>query len=94
MVGFNTFTAKVGQLVKATVDVQPAGTVKADLQWYDGKAWHHSAYIALTKGKGTLNLKASGRGTTRSWRVVVPKMSMNGLPIVATASRAFKLTVR
>jgi hypothetical protein len=94
VVGFNTFTAKVGEVVKATVDVQPAGTVKADLQWYDGKAWRHSAYIPLTKGKGTLNLKASGRGTTRSWRVVVPKMTMNGLPIVATASRTFKLTVR
>ncbi|WP_344845641.1 hypothetical protein [Kribbella ginsengisoli] len=94
VVGFNTFTAKVGQAVKATVDVQPAGTVKADLQWSDGKTWHHGAYIPLTKGKGTLTLKAAGRGTTRSWRVVVPKMTMNGLPIVTTPSRTFKLTVR
>ncbi|NEA31899.1 hypothetical protein [Streptomyces sp. SID13031] len=92
--GFNTLTARVGQLVKTTVDVQPAGTVKADLQWYDGKAWHHGAYVPLTKGKGAFSFKASGRGTTRYWRVVVPKMTMNGLPIVATPSKAFKLTVR
>jgi hypothetical protein len=94
VVGFNTTSASVGQLVKATVNVLPAGSVKADLQWFDGKVWRHGAYIPLTKGKGTLTIKAAGRGTTRSWRVTVPKMTMNGLPIVATASRAFKLTVR
>jgi hypothetical protein len=92
--GFNTATARVGQVVTASVDVQPAGTVKASLQWYDGKVWHHGAYVALTKGKGSFSFKASGRGTTRYWRVVVPKMTMNGLPIVATPSKAFKLTVR
>jgi hypothetical protein len=94
VVGFNTTTAKVGQLIKATVNLLPAGSVKANLQWYDGKVWHHAAYIPLTKGKGTLSLKASGRGTTRSWRVTVPAMSMNGLPILATTSRTFKLAVR
>jgi hypothetical protein len=94
VVGFNTTTAKVGQLIKATVNILPAGSVKANLQWYDGKVWHHAAYIPLTKGKGTLSLKASGRGTTRSWRVTVPAMSMNGLPILATTSRTFKLAVR
>lgn len=92
--GFNTSVAQVGQLVTATVNVLPAGTVKADLQWYDGKIWRHSTYVQLTKGKGTFSFKAAGRGTTRSWRVVVPKMSMNGLPIVATTSGTFKLTVR
>ncbi|NEA31898.1 hypothetical protein [Streptomyces sp. SID13031] len=94
VVGFNTTSARVGQLVKATVNVLPAGTVKASLEWYDGKAWHHGAYIPLTKGKGTLTFKASGRGTTRYWRVTVPKMTMNGLPILATPSRSFKLGVR
>ncbi|MEV6411295.1 hypothetical protein [Kribbella sp. NPDC051718] len=94
VVGFNTTSAKVGQLVKATVNVLPAGTVKANLQWFDGKVWRHAAYIPLTKGKGTLSFKASGRGTTRSWRVTVPAMSMNGLPILATTSRTFKLAVR
>ncbi len=92
--GFNTLTAQVGQVVKTTVDVLPAGTVKSSLQWYDGKVWRHSVYIPLTKGKGTFSFKAAGRGTTRYWRVVVPKMTMNGLPIVATPSKAFKLTVR
>ncbi|WP_433015446.1 hypothetical protein [Kribbella sp. CA-294648] len=92
--GFNTSTATVGQIVKTTVDVLPAGTVKADLQWYDGKVWRHATYISLTKGKGTFSFKAAGRGTSRYWRVVVPKMTMNGLPIVATPSKAFKLTVR
>ncbi|WP_026163714.1 hypothetical protein, partial [Kribbella catacumbae] len=61
----------------------PAGTVKAGLQWYDGKAWRHSTYIPLTKGKGTFSFKAAGRGTTRYWRVAVPKMSYYGKPIVA-----------
>jgi hypothetical protein len=91
--GFNTFTAKVGQVVKLTVEVRPAGTVKGDLQVWDGKVWRHAGYVPLVKGKGTLSVKAAGRGTTRSWRVVVPKMMYNGLPIVATPSRAFKLTV-
>ncbi|MDX6281647.1 MAG: hypothetical protein QOH03_2718 [Kribbellaceae bacterium] len=92
--GFNTTTAPVGQVVKATVSVLPAGSVKADLQWLDGKVWRHAGYVPLVKGKGALSFKASGRGITRSWRVVVPRMSMSGLPIVATPSRAFKLTVR
>jgi hypothetical protein len=92
--GFNTTTAQAGQVIKATVSVLPAGSVKADLQWLDGKVWRHAGYVPLVKGKGALSFKASGRGTTRSWRVVVPKMTMNGLPIVATPSRAFKLTVR
>ena len=92
--GFNTLTAQVGQILRTTVEVRPAGAVKASLQWYDGKVWHHAAYIPLTKGKGTLNVKAAGRGTTRYWRVAVPKMTYNGLPIVTTGSRAFKLTVR
>ncbi|MEV8378591.1 hypothetical protein AB0P21_37980 [Kribbella sp. NPDC056861] len=94
VVGFNTATAKVGQVVKTTVSVLPAGSVKASLQWYDGKVWHHSTYIQLTKGKGTFSFKAAGRGTTRYWRVTVPKMTMNGLPILATPSRSFKLAVR
>ena len=68
--------------------------MKADLQWYDGKVWRHSTYVPLTKGTGTFSFKAAGRGTTRSWRVIVPKMTMNGLPIVATTSGTFKLTVR
>jgi hypothetical protein len=91
---FNKRTAKVGQAVKLAVEVRPAGSVKADLQWWDGKAWRHGAYVPLVKGTGTLNLKASGRGTTRSWRVVVPKMSYYGKPILATASQVFKLTVQ
>ncbi|WP_040454773.1 hypothetical protein, partial [Kribbella catacumbae] len=37
----------------------------------------------LTKGKGTFSFKAAGRGTTRYWRVAVPKMSYYGKPIVA-----------
>jgi hypothetical protein len=90
---FNKHSAKAGEVVKVAVSVHPEGTVRADLQWWDGKVWHHGAYIPLTKGKGALNIKASGRGTTRSWRVVVPKMTYNGLPILATGSRAFKLTV-
>ncbi|WBQ04612.1 hypothetical protein [Kribbella sp. CA-293567] len=93
-VGFTTNTAQVGQVVKLAVKVLPAGTVKASLQSYDGKVWRHSTYVPLTKGVGTYSFKAAGRGTTRYWRVVVPKMTMNGLPIVATTSKAFKLTVR
>jgi hypothetical protein len=91
--GFNTLNARVGQVITATVRIRPEPTLKASLQWYDGKVWHHGAYIPLTKGQGTLALKAAGRGTTRYWRVAVPKMSFNGKPIVATGSRAFKLTV-
>jgi hypothetical protein len=90
---FNKRTAQVGQVVKLVVDVRPAGTVKADLQVWDGKVWRHAGYVPLVKGKGTLNVKAAGRGTTRSWRVVVPKMSYYGKPILATPGRTFKLAV-
>ncbi|MFI5712802.1 hypothetical protein [Kribbella sp. NPDC051620] len=90
---FNKRAAQVGQVVKLVVDVRPAGTVKADLQVWDGKVWRHAGYVPLVNGKGTLNVKAAGRGTTRSWRVVVPKMSYYGKPILATAGRTFKLAV-
>jgi hypothetical protein len=92
--GFNTSTAAVSQPVKATVSIQPATTGTADLQWYDGTRWRHSSYISLVNGKGTTTFKAAGRGTTHSWRVVTPALTYNGLPIVATSSQAFKLTVR
>ncbi|GAA0941356.1 hypothetical protein GCM10009554_32910 [Kribbella koreensis] len=90
---FNKRSATVGQVVKLAVWIKPEATVRADLQWWDGKVWHHGAYVQLVKGKGALNVKASGRGTTRSWRVLVPKMSYYGKPIEATGSRAFKLAV-
>ncbi|MEU4193566.1 hypothetical protein AB0E69_16825 [Kribbella sp. NPDC026611] len=93
-VGFNTSVAQVGQPVTTTVSIQPAATVRADLQWYDGKLWRHATYIPLTNGKGTFTFKAAGRGTTRSWRVITPAMTMNGQPIAATTSPIFKLTVR
>jgi hypothetical protein len=90
---FNKRTALVGQVVKLAVDVRPAGSVKADLQVWDGKLWRHAGYVPLVKGTGTLYVKAAGRGTTRSWRVVVPKMTYYGKPILATTSQVFKLAV-
>ncbi|MEU4395127.1 hypothetical protein [Kribbella sp. NPDC023855] len=50
--------------------------------------------IALVNGKGTVSFKASGRGTTKNWRIAVPAMTYNGLPIAATVSRTFPLSVR
>ncbi|WP_020387730.1 hypothetical protein [Kribbella catacumbae] len=51
-------------------------------------------YIPLTNGKGTASFKAAGSGTTRNWRITVPAMTYNGLPIVATVSKVFPLAVR
>lgn len=92
--GFNTSTALVSQPVKATVSILPATTGKAALQWYDGARWRTSSYISLVNGKGATTFKAAGRGTTHSWRVVTPVLTNNGLTIVATTSRTFKLSVR
>jgi hypothetical protein len=92
--GFNKSTAQVGQLVQATVTVKPAGGGKASLQWLDGKVWRTTAYIPLSKGVGKLSIKASGRGTTKTWRVALPQLTWYGKTIIATTSTPFKLTVR
>ncbi|MEV6411297.1 hypothetical protein [Kribbella sp. NPDC051718] len=92
--GLTTSNAKVGQVVKAVVSVKPAGGGKASLQWLDGKVWRTTAYIPLVKGKGTLSFKASGRGTTRNWRVAIPQLTWYGKTIIATTSYPFPLTVR
>ncbi|WP_433015443.1 hypothetical protein [Kribbella sp. CA-294648] len=91
---FDKSVASVGETVTASVDVRPAGTSRAALQYFDGSVWRHSMDIALVNGKGTVSFKASGRGTTKNWRITVPAMTYNGLPIAATVSRTFPLSVR
>jgi hypothetical protein len=92
--GFNVTSAQVGQMVKLTVDVRPAGTVKGALQRWDGKYWRSVLTVPVTKGKAVMYVRAAGRGTTTYYRVAVPGMTYYGLPIETTGSRAFKLTVR
>jgi hypothetical protein len=92
--GFNVTSARVGQMVKLTVDVRPGGTVKGALQRWDGKYWRSVLTVPITKGKAVMYVRAAGRGTTTSYRVAVPSMTYYGLPILTTGSRSFKLTVR
>ncbi|NEA31900.1 hypothetical protein [Streptomyces sp. SID13031] len=92
--GLTKSTAQVGQVVQAVVSVKPAGGGTASLQWLDGKVWRTSAYIPLSKGKGTLSFKASGRGATRYWRIAVPQLTWYGKTIVPTVSAPVSLTVR
>ncbi|MEU4193433.1 hypothetical protein AB0E69_16160 [Kribbella sp. NPDC026611] len=92
--GFNVTTAQVGQIVKLTVNVAPAGTVKGALQRWDGKSWRSVLTVPITKGKATMSVRAAGRGTTTTYRVAVPGMMYYGLPVETTGSRAFTLTVR
>jgi hypothetical protein len=80
--------------VQVTVSVRPLIGGKASLQYWDGKAWKTSSYIPLTKGIGHLTFKASGRGTTKTFRISLPKLVWDGKPIVATTSQGFKLTVK
>lgn len=92
--GFNVTSARVGQMVKLTVDVRPGGTVKGALQRWDGKYWRSVLTVPVTKGKAVMYVRAAGRGTTTTYRVAVPAMTYYGLPIQTTGSRSFTLTVR
>ncbi|WP_329484022.1 hypothetical protein OG555_17835 [Kribbella sp. NBC_01484] len=92
--GFNLTSAQVGQMVKLTVGVRPAGTVKGALQRWDGKYWRSVLAVPVTKGKAVMYVRAAGRGTKTYYRVAVPKMSYYGLPIETTGSRSFTLAVR
>jgi hypothetical protein len=81
-------------MVKLTVGVRPAGTVKGALQRWDGKYWRSVLAVPVTKGKAVMYVRAAGRGTKTYYRVAVPKMSYYGLPIETTGSRSFTLVVR
>ncbi|TDD46745.1 hypothetical protein E1263_35880 [Kribbella antibiotica] len=92
--GFTPATAQVGTTVKLSVKIQPAVTVQATLQRWDGKKWLNGVKIQLTKGSALVLIKAVGRGTTSRYRVTVPAVLVNGLTVSATSSSAFPLTVR
>lgn len=94
MAGFNVTTARVGQMVKLSVDVRPGGTVRGALQRWDGKSWRSVLAVPVSKGKAVVYVRAAGRGTTTTYRVAVPGMTYYGLPIRTTGSRSFTLTVR
>ncbi|MFI5736445.1 hypothetical protein ACIA49_40390 [Kribbella sp. NPDC051587] len=92
--GFTPTTDQVGTTVKLSVKIQPAATVQATLQRWDGKKWLNGVKIQLTKGSALVLIKAVGRGTTSRYRVTVPAVFVNGLTVSATSSSAFTLTVR
>jgi hypothetical protein len=92
--GLDKTSALVGQPVQVTVWVRPLIGGNASLQYWTGTAWKHTAYIPLTKGIGRLTFKAAGRGTTKTFRISLPKLVWDGKPFVPTTSQGFKLTVR
>lgn len=65
--GFNLTSAQVGQMVKLTVGVRPAGTVKGALQRWDGKYWRSVLAVPVTKGKAVMYVRGVGRRRTTVW---------------------------
>ncbi len=91
--GFDKSRALVSEVVTTKVEIRP-GVTRASLQVLDGKTWRYVAPIVLKNGIGTYKFKAAGRGTTKTYRVALPKLTVNGLPLVASGSTSFTLTVR
>lgn len=90
---FDKSSAPVGQVVNIQLQVDPPIGGNANLEYWDGTAWKHSANVPLTNGVGKLSFKAAGRGTKKTYRYTLPKLIWLGKPIVATNSAPFTLQV-
>ncbi|MFB6720302.1 hypothetical protein ACFCV3_09095 [Kribbella sp. NPDC056345] len=92
--GFTPATATSGAVVKLTAKIQPAVTVKATLQYWDGKRWSNASAVTFTKGSALESGRAGGPPGVSSYRIAVPPISINGLYLNATQSAIFRITVR
>ncbi|GAB3937470.1 hypothetical protein GCM10029976_050550 [Kribbella albertanoniae] len=93
-VGIFPASAPVSATVRLIVQLSPQVDMKAALQRWDGKQWRYAREVRLTKGHADIALRAAGRGTTTKYRILTPKLLLNGLPIEASTSAPFTLTVR
>jgi len=92
--GFFPASAPVSATVKLIVQLSPQVDMKAALQRWDGKQWRYLREVRLAKGHADIAIRAAGRGTTTRYRILTPKLMLNGLPIEASTSSPFTLTVR
>jgi hypothetical protein len=73
--------------------VQPAVDMKAALQRWDGKQYRYVRELALQKGVVNIQFRAAGPAGTTRYRVLTPAVKVNGLPVLATSTSYFTLTV-
>ncbi|MFF1817093.1 hypothetical protein ACFVWG_07340 [Kribbella sp. NPDC058245] len=92
--GFTRSTVQVGVTVNLSVKIQPGLTVRGTLQHWANGAWRTGPAVQIKNGTALVPFKAAGRGTTTRYRVTVPKLGYNGLPLAASVSKTFTLTVR
>ncbi len=83
----------VGQTTKLNVRVHPAIDMTAALQSWNGKQWRYVRAVPLKKGIAIVPIKATRRGTT-TFRIATPPVTVSGLPVLATTSKPFTLTIR
>ncbi|MFC9687925.1 hypothetical protein ACFTSF_05260 [Kribbella sp. NPDC056951] len=85
--------ARAGRMVGLKVQVQPAVDMKAALQRWDGKQWRYARELALKKGVVSIQFRATAPAGTTRYRVLTPAVKVNGLPVLATSTSYFTLTV-
>ncbi|MFI5736447.1 hypothetical protein ACIA49_40400 [Kribbella sp. NPDC051587] len=85
--------ARAGRMVNLKVNVQPALDLKAALQKWDGKQWRYVRELALRKGAVSIQFRATAPAGTTRYRVLTPAVKVNGLPVLATSTSYFTLTV-
>lgn len=85
--------ARAGRMVGLKVQVQPAVDMKAALQKWDGKQWRYVRELALNAGVASIQFRATAPAGTTRYRVLTPAVKVNGLPVLATSTSYFTLTV-
>lgn len=92
VVGFGRKAAELGTTANLTVKIQPGVTVRGNLQRWANGSWRTGPVVQITNGTAKFPMKTTLKGETR-YRVVLPKLASNGLPILATTSKTFTLIV-
>lgn len=85
-------TVGYGQHATALISVFPSADVRATLERWDGTAWVAAKWVYLVDGNGSYTFTALRRGTT-AYRFVLPSITYNGIPVTATITPTFRLTV-
>ncbi|TDD57458.1 hypothetical protein E1263_23705 [Kribbella antibiotica] len=91
--GIQPYDTEAGRMVTLKVYVEPGVNMKAALQRRVGKTWKYVRELPLTKGRLTLQFRATRQAQTW-YRVVTPPVKVNGLPVLAGTSLDYAFTVR
>ncbi|MFB6720304.1 hypothetical protein ACFCV3_09105 [Kribbella sp. NPDC056345] len=92
--GFTPAVANRGANVDLSARISPASTVKARLQFWDGRSWFDAGPLQFNKGYALQHGSAGDEPGSARFRITVPAVLVNGLTVSATTSSAFTLTVR